>query len=121
MLPKKVKLLIPIIAIELNLPEYLVRDAVDFYYEEVRRNLTQMKEPVLVLEGLGSFMVKGKELPKLYMKFTTQLDSLKDAKTQVRIKIKEDIESKLSNVQTLQKKIADEHRRKKEFLKRKGK
>jgi nucleoid DNA-binding protein len=113
--PKKVKLFIPVISEKLNIPEDLVKDIIDFYYEEVRRNLTQMNEPILQLEGFGSFTAKSKELPKLYMKLKGQLEAITYSKTQARLKIKHEIEQKLNNVQSLQRKISKENKRRYEF------
>lgn len=117
--PKKVKEFIPGVAAKLGLPEDLVTDVVAFYYEELRRNLTQMNESIFRLDGLGSFKAKPKELPKLYMKFKGQLEAMASPRTQIRIKIKLDIEQKLANVLKLQRKIAAENKRKYEFYRAK--
>ena len=68
MQPKKTKEFVTSTAQKLGIPEELVKDAIDFYYEEVRRNLTQMNESVLCLGGFGTFKAKPKELVKLKLK-----------------------------------------------------
>lgn len=115
MQPKKTKEFISVTAKKLGIPEELVKDAVDFYYQEVRRNLTQMNESVLCLSGFGTFKAKPKELVKLKLKLKDQLVTMGVPKTPTRIKIKQDVEVRLGNILKIEKKISAENKRKYEF------
>ncbi len=115
MQPKKTKEFVTSTAQKLGIPEELVKDAIDFYYEEVRRNLTQMNESVLCLGGFGTFKAKPKELVKLKLKLKDQLETMGVPKTPARIKIKQDVETRLGNILKIEKKISAENKRKHEF------
>ena len=56
--PKKAKRDIGIVSKELNLPEHLVKDVVDFYWREVRRNLSSLSYPRIHITNLGDFTIK---------------------------------------------------------------
>ena len=54
MKPTKAKELIKKTASELNVPEFLVQDVVDFYYTLVRRKLESLQYPTLYLHKIGT-------------------------------------------------------------------
>ena len=56
--PKKAKRDISIVAKQLDLPEHLVKDVVDFYWREVRRNLSSLSYPRIHITNLGDFTIK---------------------------------------------------------------
>lgn len=58
MKPKKSKELIPIVSKELDMPEDVVSSVVNFYWEEIRRNLSSLKQPRIHLTNLGDFVIK---------------------------------------------------------------
>lgn len=58
MKPKKSKELIPIVSKELDIHEDIVSSVVNFYWEEIRRNLSSLKQPKIHLTNLGDFVIK---------------------------------------------------------------
>ena len=58
MRPKKAKELIPKVAVELNIPEQLVKDITDFYWQEIRKSLSGLKHNRVHLTNLGDFTIK---------------------------------------------------------------
>lgn len=70
--PKKSNKLYKEVSEELNLTEDLVQDFIEFYYKEIRRNLTDLLHPRINVDGLGHFVAKTfiirKAIPK-YQKF----------------------------------------------------
>jgi hypothetical protein len=56
--PVKAKEFIEPTAKELDLPTSLVKDIIDYYWQEVRRSMASMKHPRIHLTNLGDFVVK---------------------------------------------------------------
>lgn len=56
--PKKAKLYIPEVADKLSLPETLIEDVVDFYWQEVRKSLSGLTYPRVHITNLGDFTIK---------------------------------------------------------------
>jgi nitrogenase subunit NifH len=56
--PKKAKELIPKVAVELDIPEQLVKDVTDFYWQEIRKSLSGLKHSRVHLTNLGDFTIK---------------------------------------------------------------
>lgn len=56
--PKKAKRDIGSVAKELDIPENVVKDVVDFYWREVRRNLSSLSYPRIHITNLGDFTIK---------------------------------------------------------------
>ena len=58
MRPKKAKELIPKVAVELDIPEQLVKDVTDFYWQEIRKSLSSLKHSRIHITNLGDFTIK---------------------------------------------------------------
>jgi nucleoid DNA-binding protein len=56
--PKKSNKLYTEISEDLSLNEDQVEDIIEFYYKEVRRNLSDLVHPRINLDGLGHFVAK---------------------------------------------------------------
>lgn len=56
--PRKAKEFIPKTANKLDLPENLVEDIIDFYWQEIRKNLSGLKHQRVHLTNLGDFVIK---------------------------------------------------------------
>ncbi len=57
--PKKAKDLLPELSEKLNLPDQLLRDLTDFYWDENRRDLTSLEHLHVIVPHLGTFSIKG--------------------------------------------------------------
>lgn len=116
MLPKSSNHFIKPTADQLECDLTLVEDAVGFFYQELRRNLVEMKHPNIQVQNLGSFKAKTKELPKLIAKYQNHLDSLgKD--TFKKMGTRADLKVKLEKVMSLQGQIKNEAKRRAAFYK----
>ena len=114
MLPKNSKHYIVPTAEDLDISSTLVEDAVGFYYSTLRKTLGELKCPIIQVEELGSFNSKAKELPKLVAKYTKHLSVLKP-ETFNQMSTKKNVETKLEEVLSLQKKMTDEKKRRTQF------
>ena len=119
MLPKNSKHFIQPTADALNCSADLVSDVVSFFYKDVRKNLTDMSEPNLQLESLGSFKAKKLELPKLVAKYTKHLEVLKP-ETFTQVTLQKSIQAKLDKTLNLQQMIEEERQRRIKFMQTKN-
>ena len=115
MLPKSSKHFIQPTAEELDCSVTLVEDAVGFFYQELRKALVEMRNPNIQVVNLGSFKAKPDELPKLVKKYEKHLEVLQP-ETFNQMALRLDLELRLERVKNLQKKIADERERRREFM-----
>ena len=60
--PLKAKDFIPEVAEKLDLPKDLVKDIVDYYWQEVRRSLSGLKHQRIHITNLGDFTIKHRKL-----------------------------------------------------------
>jgi hypothetical protein len=118
MLPKNNKHFLQPTSEKLDVNLTLVEDVVSFYYTELRKALSNLECHNIQVEGLGSFKIKSRELPKLIKKYENHLNVLKP-ETFNQMAIKKDIEEKLYKVLKAQELIEKDLERKKEFLKNK--
>ena len=58
MIPKKSRTLYNELSEDMNLSEELIQDIIEFYYTEVRSNLTELKHPRINIDGLGQFAIR---------------------------------------------------------------
>jgi nucleoid DNA-binding protein len=114
MLPKNSKHYIIPTAEKLNTSPTLVEDVISFYFSELRKTLSNLSFQTIKVENFGSFKAKEKELSKLNIKYTKHLNALNEDNEKYK-KIKEDLDSKLSKVVTLQNLIKEEKQKKYEF------
>lgn len=97
MLPKNSKHYIIPTAEKLELDPETVEDVVSFYYNTLRKSLTGILHPRIIVENLGTFVVKKKELPKLLQQYDKHL-RVQRPDTQTQRNIKQDIEKKRENL-----------------------
>jgi len=115
MLPKSSRHFVQPTADELNLSPDLVDDAVTFFYSKLRKRLTDMKDPRIQIENLGTFKVKPRELRKLIAKYTNNLAVLKpESFNQMRFQKK--LQLRLLQVKQLQIKVNREKTKKTKFI-----
>lgn len=75
MRPTKGKDLIKKTAQELDLPEELVRDVVDFYYSVVTKKIETLSSPTIFLHGLGTLRISRRKLKRDIDNLTKVLNS----------------------------------------------
>lgn len=75
MKPTKGKELIKKTAQELNLPEEMVRDVVEFYYSIVTRKIENLENATIFLHGLGTLRLSRRKLEKNIEKMQKLLES----------------------------------------------
>ena len=75
MKPTKGKDLIKKTAQQLNLPEEMVKDVVEFYYSIVTRKIENLEEPTIFLHGFGTLRLSRKKLEKSIEKMQKLLES----------------------------------------------
>ena len=56
--PKKYKEILDITNSDLNLDAKVVKKVVDYYWETVRKNLTSLDSPYILIDGFGTFNIK---------------------------------------------------------------
>ena len=119
MLPKSSKHYIQPTAEKLGHTETLVSDAVHFFYSNLRKALSELKHYNIQVPNLGSFKVINKEIPKLEKKLSGHLDTIEPT-TFNQMSLQKDLEARLNKVHKLQKLIAEERVRRKEFIESKN-
>ena len=118
MLPKNSKHYIIPAAEELNVDSEIVEDLVSFYYSEVRKALTSLKSNNIMVEELGTFAFKRKELSKLKVKYENHLNKL-NVDTYAHRPIIEKVTKSLNDVAAAISFLEEEKERKTNFLKEK--
>jgi nucleoid DNA-binding protein len=66
--PKKHNQFYKVVAEELGIPESEVQDIVAAYWSSVRKKMESLEEPYLLIENLGTFYVKTKNLKQQILK-----------------------------------------------------
>jgi hypothetical protein len=118
MLPKNSKHYIIPTAEELDYDSNLVADVVGFYYNSLRKALSNLDCHFIQVENLGSFKIKQGRLPEFYAKYTQQLKSIKPT-TETKAAILRDIEHNLDRIKNAQEMIKEDKQRRIEFYKKK--
>jgi nucleoid DNA-binding protein len=118
MIPKKASKLYKEVSEDLNIEESLVESLVEFYYKEVRKAMTELKHPRLVIEGLGNFVIKPYAVRKAIPRYIKTLDD-HDTSTFNAYYNKKSVENKLDALIKIEEKIVEEEKSKETFLKRK--
>jgi nucleoid DNA-binding protein len=118
MIPKKSRTLYKEISEDLNLSEDLIQDFVEFYYKEVRSNLTELKHPRINIDGLGQFAIRTYSVRKAIPRYTKQLEN-HDTSTFGAYHNKKQMETKLEMLISLEKMMTEQEELKEEFKNKK--
>jgi hypothetical protein len=119
MIPKKASSIYRQVAEDINLEESVIADIVEYYYKELRINLTSLTYPRINVEGLGHFVAKPLVVKADIPKITEKLQS-HDTSTFGAYFNKKGLELKLEQLLELEKKILKEDERKDNFKKTKN-
>lgn len=117
--PKKSNTLYKDVSEEINVPETLVGDIIEFYYKDLRSQLSSLKYPRINVEGLGQFVIKQK-LVETYISKLTKMLPTHDVSTFRAYHNKKAMEEKLQLLNDVTVKIEQEKKRKEEFIKNKN-
>jgi len=118
MVPKKTKDLYKQLAEEQNLSEALVQNVVEFYYKEVKQNMTNITYPRIDISGLGQFIVKVSTVEKGIEK-TQKILKVQDEGTFKGYHFKKVLEERLVLLKNIQQKMLDVKEKKRKFREKK--
>jgi hypothetical protein len=111
MIPKKAKSLIPKVSKDLQMSEELVKDIVDFYWDDVYDVLRNIEYTKIYIQNLGDFNIKHWMLTKKILEYSEKLDRNPGQTFMQRMKKEESTES-LEKMTKLQKDFAEEYSKK---------
>ena len=115
MRPKKAKQFIPKVASELALPEDLVEDVINYYWQEIRKSLSTLKHNRIHLTNLGDFTIK-------HWKIDDKIQMLEQWEENNKLKGLQELTARFKTAETLFdlkniKKIVEEENQRKDFIK----
>jgi len=113
--PKKAKVFIPIVATELALPEELVEDVINYYWQEIRKSLSSLKHNRIHLTNLGDFTIK-------HWKIDDKIQMLEQWEEKNKLKGMQELTARFKTAETLfdlknLKKLTEEENQRKDFIK----
>ena len=117
--PKKPSKLYKPLAEELLVNEDLVEDLIQFYYKALRLKLSNLEVPRINIEGLGHFVIKPVSVRNAINRYSKVLDA-HDTSTYNAYFHKKMLETKLSALIEIEKKICTEENLKNHFKKTKN-
>ena len=115
MRPKKAKEFIPDVANQVDLPEDIIKDIIDYYWRTIRKNLSSLEHVRIHLTNLGDFVIK-------HWKIDDKIDKLEKWEENNRLKGLQQITARFKTVETLYdlkkiKTFVEEENQRKEFIK----
>lgn len=115
MIPKKPNALYKEVAEELNLPANLIEDFIEFYYKEIKSNITGLKHPRINVECLGQFVVRPAAVRKAIPRYKKAIEN-HDTSTFNAYYNKVNLEKKIVALENMEKEL-DKIELKKEKIK----
>lgn len=100
MLPKKSKDLYKLTAEQLGISEDLVKDAVEMYWVDVRKALTDMSHHAIFIDNLGTFSAKELRLKQALEKYE-RLHGFNDGSTYRKMTMKQELTSRIDKIKRL--------------------
>lgn len=115
MRPKKAKEFISDIAQQLSLSQDIVKDVVDYYWREVRKNLSSLSHTRIHVTNLGDFVTK-------HWKIDEKIEGLEKWEENNKLKGLQEITARFKTAETLfdlknLKKLVEEENQRKDFIK----
>jgi hypothetical protein len=113
--PKKAKVFIPTVASKLALPEELVEDVINYYWQEIRKSLSSLKHNRIHLTNLGDFTIK-------HWKIDDKIQMLEQWEEKNKLKGMQELTARFKTAEILFdlkniKKITEEENQRKDFIK----
>lgn len=72
--PKKSKYIVKKVAQDLSLPEEMVEDLYSFYWESIRKHITQVDQINIFIENFGIFELKPASLDRTILKYQNHVN-----------------------------------------------
>ena len=120
MVPKKTRDLYQQVAEEKDVSKNLVENLMEFFYKELRDNLTNLKHPRINVPGLGHFVIR-KHKGRQKIDFCEKALENHDTSTMKAYYNKKMLADKLEKLQAVNQLIVQEEERKQKFTKDNGK
>lgn len=117
MLPKKAREFYKQTADQLGISEDLVRDAVEMYWSDVRKALTEMQFHAIFIDKLGTFSAKERRLQEALAEYE-RYDNLNDGSTYRKMAIKQEGQVRIQKIKNLLA-LIEEDKQKKQLIKNK--
>ena len=113
--PKKAKEFIPSVAAEINISEDIVTDVINYYWREVRKNLSSLTCSRIHVTNLGDFVTK-------YWKVDEKLQMLEKWEENNKLKGLQELTARFKTAEVVYqlkevKKIIEEETQRKDFIK----
>jgi len=118
MIPKKSSLLYKELSEEMDLSQDLIQDVIEFYYKEIRSNLTGLKHPRINVDGLGQFVVRTHAVRKAIPRLKKILET-HDTTTFSAYFNKKMLEEKVEALENIEKQIVSLEQKKEAIQKQK--
>ena len=117
--PKKYKEILDITNSDLNLDAKVVKKVVDYYWETVRKNLTSLDSPYILIDGFGTFNIKWNILQINLRRYTEYLANRENLIFS-RYHVYKSTEEKLEKMRKVEEQMKQDYEKKKEHRKRKN-
>jgi hypothetical protein len=117
--PKKYKEILDITNSDLNLDGKVVKKVVDYYWETVRKNLTSLDSPYILIDGFGTFNIKWNILQINLRRYTEYLANRENLIFS-RYHVYKSTEEKLEKMRKVEEQMKQDYEKKKEHRKRKN-
>lgn len=118
MIPKKSSLLYKELSEEMDLPQDLIQNFIEFYYKEIRSSLTGLKYPRINVDGLGQFVVRSHAVRKAIPRLKKMLET-HDTTTFNAYFNKKMLEEKVQSLENIEKQIVSLEEKKEAIKKQK--
>jgi len=113
MKPKKSKEFIKETSEELNIKEHLVQNVIDFYWKNIRINISNLEFHSINVANLGTFKVRSSKIKKIKKDYNRHLDILSEnPMTFDKHTIKNRMTERLNKIEIIEKQIANYHNKK---------
>lgn len=119
MIPKKANSLYKEVSEDLLVDILLVEECIEFYYKEIRQQLTNLTYPRINVPGLGHFVIKKTVVEREVNRFNKALEN-HDTSTFTAYYNKKTIEAKLDLLVKMQEMILKENIKKENLIKKRN-
>ena len=109
--PKRAKYFYKPVADKLEVEEELVKDAVEMYWHEIRKSITELKHHAIYVKGLGTFLAKSWKVAEVREGYEKRIEA-NTASSFVKMTIKAELELRVKRLKLLEENIQKDKDRK---------